>query len=164
MKMIEYMKRHSFAAFPLLLMAALVLAVWLWPTGTWPSAGVASSIRPPVAGPGPAVPQTILSVAQGQAVGAEAVWDGFRLNSGWYLAENATSGRYDMVANVTNETDVPDVAGILVQIRVGERNADLLMCTAKLQAHETKEFSCAPTGHAQYTSRWSRITISSLAQ
>lgn len=155
-------RKHHFALFPLLIMTVLGLAVYLWPPYT---ADVSPLVKPPVAEAGAPVPQTIVTVAQGQAVGDEAYWEGFRLNRGWYLAENHIGDQpleYGLSADVTNTMDVPDVARIMVQVRVGERNAETLYCQATLGAGETKPFSCQPSAHAQYTSRWGRITISAL--
>lgn len=152
-------QHHWFALFPLIIMTVIGLAVFLWPPQEY---DITPLVRPPVAEPGAAVPTTITSVKQGEAVGAEAYWKGFRLNGGWHLAETATYGRYDLVANVTNIEDAPDTARVLVQIRVADRDVDMLLCRVSLQGGETKPLICADTNHADYTSRWSRITISAL--
>lgn len=155
--MIERLKRHGLALFPLILLTALGLAVWLWPPYT---ADVTPLVKPPVAGPGVAAPTTIVSVAQGEPVGSEAYFKGFRLNPGWSLAPTGDYGRYTLLADVTNETDSPDVASVLVRIRVADRYTELLMCNVTVNPGETKALVCADTAQAQFTSRWSRITIS----
>jgi hypothetical protein len=152
-------RRHVMAVLPLLVMITVGLAVYLWPPQKF---DVAPLVRPPVTEAGSAVPQTITSVAQGQVVGDEAYWMGFRLNQGWHLAPAGDYGHYGLVASVTNQTDTPDVARVLVTIRVGERDSDLLMCMSELGPGETKPLSCAKTSHAAYTSRWSRITLSAV--
>lgn len=161
MKMIEVLKnpKHRFALFPILITAAIVLSLWLWPSTEY---DVTPLVRPPVAEAGAAVPTTIVSVAQGQPVGDEAYFKGFRLNSGWHLAETGDYGRYTLLADVTNIEDSPDTARVIVTIRVGERDVDLLMCRVSLEGGQTKPLICADTAHASYTSRWARITISAV--
>jgi len=154
----SWWRRHGMALFPALLVLGVGLAVYLWPSQQY---DVTPLVKPPVAEAGSAVPQMIVTVKQGEAVGAEAYWKGFRLNTGWHLEEN-DHGRYDLVGNVTNIEDAPDTARVLVQIRVGERDADMLMCRVSLEGGETKPLICADTNHAAYTSRWARITISAL--
>jgi hypothetical protein len=144
---------------PLLLIAIAGFTIFFWPT---PTVDVSPLYKPPVSGPGAAAPETIVSVAQGQPVGNEAYWDGFRLNSGWHMAPDGKSGRYMLVADVTNTSDVPDVASVLVTIRVGERDLDLLACNASIGPAQTRPLLCADTGHSQFTSRWGRITISAV--
>jgi len=159
MKMIEVKRKrhHHLALFPLMIMLGVGLAIWLAPPQEY---DVTPAIRPPVAEAGAAVPTTIVSVAQGQPVGDEAYFEGFRLNTGWHLAQTATYGRYDLDATVTNVSDSPDIARVLVTIRVGERNVEMLMCRVSLSAGETGILMCADTHHADYSPRWSRVTLS----
>lgn len=161
MKMIEVLKnpKHRFAMFPILITTAIVLSLWLWQS---PEYDVSPLVSPPVAEAGSAVPQTIVTVAQGQVVGDEAYWKGFRLNRGWHLAETGDYGRYTLVADVTNTMDTPDTARAIVQVRVADRDVDMLMCRVSLDPGETKAMICADTAHASYTSRWTRITISAV--
>jgi hypothetical protein len=121
----------------------VALAVWIWP-----SQKVAMPIR-----------ETILSVAQGQPVGDEAYFRGFLLNTGWHMAEAPPYGRYTLVAEVTNEQMVRDVAHVMLTIHVGERLYTQL-CEATLNPNETKALECRDTGLASFTSRWARITLS----
>lgn len=145
-----------------LVTAIVALACLLWPPQRRDSSELASAVRPPVAEAGSPVPQTIVSVAQGQVVGDEAYFKGFRLNSGWHLAPSGDYGRYTLVASVTNIMDTPDIAHVIVNIRVGERDVEMLLCRKTLQGGETGALICADMGHAQYSSRWSRITLSTV--
>jgi hypothetical protein len=150
-------RRHQLALLPLILMAVVGLAVLLFPPTGPDQDRFASVVRPPVADAG--MPQTIADVAQGQPVGEEAYWKGFRLNAGWHLAPTANSGRYTLAGNVTNFEDSPASAQVLVRIRVADRYAELLLCEALLKGKETKTLSCVDVAHAQYSSRWSRIIL-----
>ena len=159
MKTSSERQHHAFALFPLMVMIGVGLGVWFWPPQTY---DVTPLIRPPVAEAAPAVPTTVLSVAQGQVVGDEAYFKSFRLEKGWHLLQNADYGRYDLDASITNVSDIPDTARFLVTIRVADRNVEMLMCRISVDAGETGKALCADTHHADYTSRWSRITISAM--
>lgn len=145
--------------FPLLLCTGIGLALLLWPAQNGNSSPM---VIPPSVAAGPPVPQNITSLAQGQFVGDEARFKGFRLNFGWSLAETADYGRFTLLADVTNEMDVADVARVLVKIRVANQDVEVLMCRVTLNPGETKPLICADTGHASYTSRWSRLTLSTV--
>lgn len=151
--------RHGMVLLPILVTGLVALACWLWPPQTY---DVAPLVRPPVAEAGSPVPQTIVSLAQGQPVGGEEYFKGFRLNTGWHLAPAGDYGRYNLVADVTNVGGTPDTAHVLVTIRVAERDVEMLLCRKTLMAGETGALVCADMGHAQYTSRWSRITLSAV--
>ena len=148
-------KYYQAVVFGLLVLAVVALALFAWSPQPWDSKELAGVVRPS------ATPQqTIISVEQGQAVGAEAYWDTFRLDAGWHLAETPTDGRYELVANVTNlqaprETSV---VRVLVVVRVGERTMAAMRCGATIKGTESKPLVCAEFG-AQYSSRWSRITL-----
>lgn len=155
----EMTRRKHWHMVVLPIVAGIAIALLaLWPQQ---SVNLAPLVRPPVAEAG--VPgQDIVSVARGQAVGAEAYWKGFRLNSGWSLVETANYSRYKMVADVTNESDTPDVAQVLVTIRIADRTTDVLYCKADLKPGETKPLVCAETGQLSYNSHWNRITLSAM--
>lgn len=161
MKMISKLANiNPFVLFPSLVTGVVLLAVAIWqPLAYDVSPAV---VRPPVVLPGPAIPSTIVSVAQGQVVGDEAFWDGFRLDQGWHLAETGDYGRYTLVANVSNIQGEPATARVLVQVRVADRDFEMLMCRVTLEAGDSKPLICADTSHASYTSRWSRITLSAV--
>jgi hypothetical protein len=154
-------RRHHFLLFPVIVTAGILLAVLLWPPQKYDVPGSAL-VRPPVAEAGAAVPEIILSVVQGQPVGDEAFWKGFRLTTGWYITSDA-NGRYDLEASITNLEDAPAVAQLIVVIRVGNRNQTLL-CKAALEGMATRPVECGNTNMSgpPFTSRWTRITISAL--
>ena len=155
-------KPKHMVLFPLLLMAAVAVACFIWPPQEWDHSKLADAVRPPVAEAGSAVPQTIVSLAQGQPVGDEEFFKGFRLNTGWHLAPTGDYGRYTLVGEVTNIMDSPDTARVMVNIRVGDRDVEMLLCSVSLPGGETGALACADMGHAQYTSRWARITLSTV--
>lgn len=150
---------NPFVLFPVLITAVVLLAAWLWQPSL---VDVNPAIVPSAIEPGPSVPETIVSVGQGQVVGDEAFWHGFRLDRGWHLAETGDYGRYTLVATVSNIQGEPATARVLVQIRVADRDIEMLMCRVTLEAGDSKPLICADTGHASYTSRWSRITLSAV--
>lgn len=150
---------NPFVLFPILTTIAVLLAAWLWQ----PSAvDVSPLVKPPMIEVGVAVPETIVSVGQGQVVGDEAFWHGFRLDRGWHLAETGDYGRYTLVATVSNIQGEPATARVLVQVRVAERDIEMLLCRVTLEAGDSKPLICSDTSHASYTSRWSRITLSAV--
>ena len=137
----------------------IALIAFLWPPVT---PDVSPLIRPEAVEPGPAVPVVVVSVAQGQVVGAEAYFKGFRLESGWSLVQAGDYGRYTLDAKVTNISDLTATARLQVSIRVGERNVETLMCRVEVEPGKTLPIICADTHHAAYTSRWGRITITAV--
>jgi hypothetical protein len=149
-------KLSPFVLFPVIITAVVLLAAWLWQ----PTVDVSPLVRPPMIEAGAPVPEVVTSVAQGQVVGAEAFWDGYRLDSGWHLAQAGDYGRYTFIGSVSNIQGEAGTARLLVQVRVAERNIETMMCRVTLEAGDSKPLICADTHHASYTSRWSRITIS----
>lgn len=137
----------------------VALAAFLWSPQT---ADLHPLDRPEASEPGPAVPTVVLSVAQGQVVGSEAYFKGFRLEQGWSLVQAGDYGRYTLDAEVTNISDIASTAQLLVAIRVGERNIETLMCRREVDPGNTLPLVCADTHHATYTSRWGRITITAV--
>lgn len=148
-------KPYYMLLFPLLVLAVVVLALFTWSPQPWDFKEPAGVVR------SPATPQqTIISVERGQAVGAEAYWDGFRLDAGWHLAETATNGRYELVANVTNILPPREtrIARVLVTVRVADRTMAVMRCSAMVRGTDSKPLVCSEFG-AQYSSRWNRITL-----
>jgi hypothetical protein len=146
---------HHMALLPLILMVALGIAIYTWPSEKYD----VPLVRPPVAEAGSPVPETIVTLAQGQPVGDEEYFKGFLLNRGWHLAPVGDYGRFTLVGNVTNVDSSPDVANVLVRVRIANQYKELVMCHVSLAAAETKPLICSDLAHAQYTSRWSQIIL-----
>lgn len=147
-------RHYCLAVLPIIVAVVSGLLLWLWPAQQYDVSPLYRGTLTPV------VPTVIASVVQGQPVGGESYWESFQLQPGWHLAQNGN--RYMLVATVTNGADTPDIALILVTIRVAERSADVLLCKALLDPGETKAVSCIDTNHAPFTSRWARITLSAV--
>lgn len=142
----------------ILVLVFVGFAVLLWPCA---EDGDQAAAVPSAAAPGPPVPQPVLSVGPGEALGDEAYVRGFRLGTGWKLVKSPEGG-FNFIGRITNEGETEGTARIIVKIYSGERIIAHIMCRRSLLPDESRDLICADTMKRDYTGHWNRLSLFSV--